>query len=56
VGIPIPKVDSFSYLGERRYLSHPFSTSTVCSVSMYHAAPAAGAKLIDLLPEVAGVC
>jgi hypothetical protein len=23
MGIPIPKVDSFSYLGERRYLAHP---------------------------------
>jgi hypothetical protein len=24
MGVPIPKVDSFSYLGERRYLAHPF--------------------------------
>jgi hypothetical protein len=55
VGIPIPKVDSFSYLGERRYLAHPFSTFTVCSVCMYQAAPAAGAKLINPLPKVAGV-
>jgi hypothetical protein len=56
VGILIPKVDSFSYLGERRYLAHPFSTSNVCSVCMYQAAPAAGANLINFLPEVAGVC
>jgi hypothetical protein len=55
MGIPIPKVDSFSYLGERRYLAHPFSISTVCSVCMYQGAPAAGAKLIHPLPEVAGV-
>jgi hypothetical protein len=27
-GNSLPKVDSFSYLGERRYLAHPFSTST----------------------------
>jgi hypothetical protein len=56
MGIPIPAVDSFSYLGERRYLAHPFSTSTVCSVCVYQAAPTAGAKLINPLPEVAGVC
>jgi hypothetical protein len=53
--IPILKLDSFSYLGERRYLAHPFSTSTVCSVCMYQAAPATGAKLINLLPKLAGV-
>jgi hypothetical protein len=30
MGIPTPKVDSFSYLSERRYLAHPFSTTAVC--------------------------
>ncbi len=33
MGIPILKVDdSFSYLSERRYLAHPFSTSAVCII------------------------
>jgi hypothetical protein len=54
MGIPILKVDSFSYLGERRYLAHPFITYAVCSIYV-SAALAAGAKLINPLPEVAGV-
>jgi hypothetical protein len=54
MGIPIPKVDSFSYLGERRYQTHHF-VPLLSAVFMYQAAPAAVAKLINPLPEVAGV-
>jgi hypothetical protein len=53
VEIPIPKVDSCSYVGERRYLAHSFSTSTSMHC-MYYAAAAVGANLTNPLPDIAG--
>ncbi len=55
MGIPIPKVDSFSYLCKRRYLAHPFGTSTDLQCMYLSSPTAVGENFIYPFPAVAGV-